>query len=97
MGLGQSHLSQKIPATTTRCVYLDHLLSACVNSGKFTITPRAQQGIRSRNVAVFQAQPHLAIEEAQLGDGLGLLLRSEGTVTGVMSFHVENGLNVAVD
>jgi hypothetical protein len=27
VGLGQSHLSQKIPATTTRCVYLDHLLS----------------------------------------------------------------------
>jgi len=27
VGLGQSHLSQKIPATTTRYVYLDHLLS----------------------------------------------------------------------
>src|ERR671917_987814 len=27
VGLGQSHLSQKIPAATTRCVYLDHLLS----------------------------------------------------------------------
>src|ERR687897_2869580 len=27
VGLGQSPLSQKIPATTTRCVYLDHLLS----------------------------------------------------------------------
>ena len=31
VGLGQSHLSQKIPATTTRCVYLDHLLSRAVN------------------------------------------------------------------
>src|ERR671917_1738195 len=31
VGLGQSHLSHKIPAATTRCVYLDHLLSRAVN------------------------------------------------------------------
>src|SRR5919112_4977742 len=33
VGLGQSHLSQKIPATTTRCVYLDHLLSVPSTGG----------------------------------------------------------------
>jgi hypothetical protein len=35
--LGQSHLSQKIPATTTRCVYLDHLPSVPSTEGEFTI------------------------------------------------------------
>ena len=37
VGLGQSHLSQKIPAATTRCVYLDHLLSVPSTGGKCTI------------------------------------------------------------
>src|ERR671917_1140489 len=50
VGLGQSHLSQKIPATTTRCVYLDHLLSRAVNSGDFTTARCIQQGQSSRFV-----------------------------------------------
>lgn len=43
-------------------------------------------------LGVAAKQPHLAIEEQQMGDGLGLVLRSEGTVIGVMNFHVEDGL-----
>jgi hypothetical protein len=42
--LGQSHLSQKIPAATTRCVYLDHPLSRAVNFEKFTIMLGVRQG-----------------------------------------------------
>ena len=55
MGLGQSHLSQKIPATTTRCVYLDHLLSRAFNSAKFTTAHGIQQGCSPRLI-LFQAK-----------------------------------------
>src|ERR687889_2045622 len=57
VGLGQSHLSQKIPATTTRCVYLDHLLSRAFNSAKFTTACRIQQGCSGRLI-LFQVKPH---------------------------------------
>jgi hypothetical protein len=56
VGLGQSHLSQKIPATTTRCVYLDHLLSRAFNFAKFTTAPGIQQG-RSSRLVIFEAKP----------------------------------------
>ena len=59
MGLGQSHLSQKIPATTTRCVYLDHLLSRAVNSGKFTTAFSIQQG-RFLKFLPFEEEPQKA-------------------------------------
>ncbi len=42
--LGQSHLSQKIPATATRCVYLDHLLSVLSTVEDCTTRLRIRQG-----------------------------------------------------
>ncbi len=41
--LGQSHLSQKIPATATRCVYLDHLLSVLSTDEDSTTRVRIRQ------------------------------------------------------
>src|SRR5918998_3196169 len=56
VGLGQSHLSQKIPAATTRCVYLDHLLSRAVNSAKCTTRLCVPQGKYSRIISFFEAE-----------------------------------------
>src|SRR5918998_2446700 len=44
VGLGQSHLSQKIPAATTRCVYLDHLLSRASTPGSLLSHPLRNKG-----------------------------------------------------
>ena len=45
MGLGQSHLSQKIPAATTRCVYLDHLLSVPSTWGSVLLVFVSYKGV----------------------------------------------------
>src|ERR671920_2058331 len=45
VGLGQSHLSQKIPAATTRCVYLDHLLSVPSTWGSVLLVFVSYKGV----------------------------------------------------
>src|ERR671916_1148026 len=57
VGLGQSHLSQKIPAATTRCVYLDHLLSRASTPGSLLPSPMYGKGDFSGSLALFKAEP----------------------------------------
>src|SRR3712207_926137 len=45
VGLGQSHLSQKIPTATTRCVYLDHLLSVPSTWGSVLLVFVSYKGV----------------------------------------------------